>query len=607
MKQFFKMFFASILAILVASGVIFFIGFICTVGLISTIGKSAESSLPKSDANVLKLSLNGSVREVVNYNPFSGLFGSEEVLSLKNMVTAIKVAKENDNIKGIYLDASYLSTGSANIDVLRRALLDFKEGGKFIVAYADVYTQGCYNLCSVADEIYLNPLGNLELSGFASQATFYKGLFKKAGLEMMIFKVGTYKGAVEPYMNDKFSEENREQIISYQQSIWKNIVKNIASGRSIPEEKINLYADSGYTLAPVEKTVELGFIDALKYREDVENLLKEKVNADVNKKLKTAEINQLVNLEKNKVHSSNKIAVLYAEGNIMPSSMGSFYSGESLITEEFVDELIKLKRDDNVKAIVLRVNSPGGSAYISEQIWNQVNVIKKDKKIVVSMGNYAASGGYYISCAADKIIAEANTLTGSIGVFAMIPNMTGLYDKLDLTSDVVKTNKYSDFGDVSRPWREDEKQLMQSNVNRMYDTFLAHCAEGRGKTKEEIDNIGQGRVWTGEQALENGLVDEIGDLNRAVEVAAELAGLSDYEIKSVSSSTDPFTEFLKKQMGDIKSSVLKDYIGEDVEILNTLRMIRQTQGVQARLPYDFDFSINNPISSIPCSTFSRMP
>jgi protease-4 len=583
------MFFASFLAIFIATGVLFLIGFIFTVGFISSVGQSTEPALPKSDENVLKLSLSGSVKETAEYSPFSGLFGDSETLSLKDIVAAIRVAKENSNIKGIYLDASYLATGAANRDVIRRALQDFKESGKFIVAYADTYTQGCYNLCSVADEVFLNPLGNLELSGYASQSNFYKGLFKKAGVEMMIFKVGTYKGAVEPYMNDRFSEENREQIASYQQSIWKNVVKDIASGRNISEESVNLYADSGYTLAPLEKTVELGLIDGLKYREDVENFIKEKIGVESDKKLKTVDVRRLVKLEKNMAHSSNKIAIIYAEGNIINSTLIPKYSNKNFITEKLVDELIKLKRDDKVKAIVLRVNSPGGSAYISEQIWNQVDEIKKEKKIVVSMGNLAASGGYYISCAADKIVSEPNTLTGSIGVFVMLPNFTGLYDKLDVKSDVVKTNKYADLGDLSRPWREDEKQLMQNYVNLMYDTFLTRCAEGRGMTKGEIDAIGQGRLWTGKQALERGLVDELGDLDRAVEIAAELANLSDYEIKNVITSTDPVTEFLKKQMGDIKSSIVEDYVGEDVELIHLLRTIRQTRGVQARLPYDFEF------------------
>ncbi|MDR2145510.1 MAG: signal peptide peptidase SppA [Tannerella sp.] len=589
MKQFFKMFFASILAFFVAAVILFFAGFIFTVGVISSFGTSTKPTLPQANENVFKLSLNGSVREVTTSNPFSGLFSNEETLSLDDIVKAIQVAKENSNIQGIYLDASYLATGSANIDVIRRALQDFKDSGKFVVAYADSYTQGCYNLCSVADEVFMNPMGNLNLMGFASMSEFYKGLLKKVGVEMMVFKVGTYKGAVEPFTNERLSDENREQITSYQQSIWKNVVKNIASGRNIPEETVNLFADSGYMFASAQKAVELGLIDGLKYREDVENYIKEKVGADTKKELKTVSVNKLTRLYKPANYSSNKIAVVYAEGDIMPSSMVSKYSDRNYITEDLVDELIKLKNDDNVKAIVLRVNSPGGSGYVSEQIWNQVNAIKQNKKIVVSMGNLAASGGYYISCAADKIVSEPNTLTGSIGVFGLIPNLTGLYDKLDLKTDVVKTNKYADMGDLTRPWREDEKQLMQNYINNFYDIFLTRCADGRGKTKEQIDSIAQGRVWTGEQALERGLVDELGDLNRAVELAAELANLSDYEIKNVSTTTDPITEFFKKQMGDMKSSIVKDFIGEDAELLNTLRMVRETEGVQARLPYDFEF------------------
>ena len=588
MKQFFKMFFASVLAILVTAGILFFIGFIITVGILSSVGES-KPILPKTNENVLKLSLDGRVREVSTSNPFSDFFNEEKTLSLEDIVKAVQVAKENDNIKGIYLDASSLTTGSVTIDVIRRALQDFKDNGKFVVAYADNYTQGCYNLCSVADEVFMNPLGSLGLTGFASQSDFYKGLFKKVGVEMMIFKVGTYKGAVEPFMNDKFSDENREQITSYQQGIWKNVVKNIASERNIPEETVNLYANSGYMFAPAEKAVELGLIDELKYREDVENFIKEKVGADTKKELKTVSVEKLARLYKPANHSNNKIAVVYAEGDIVPSNTVSKFSDNSYITESLVDELIKLKNNDDVKAIVLRVNSPGGSAYIAEQIWNQVKAIKQDKKIVVSMGNLAASGGYYISCAADKIVSEPNTLTGSIGVFAVIPNLAGLYDKLDVKTDVVKTNQYADMGNLSRPWREDEKQLLQNYVNSLYDTFLSRCAEGRGMTKGQIDSIGQGRVWTGEQALERGLVDELGDLNHAIEMAAELANLSDYEIKNVTTNTDPITEFLKKQMGDMKSSIVREYIGEDAELLNTLRIVRQTEGVQARLPYDFDY------------------
>ena len=425
--------------------------------------------------------------------------------------------------------------------------------------------------------------------GFASQTMFYKGILQKAGIEMIVFKVGTYKGAVEPFMLDKLSDENRAQITSFQSGIWDNVVSNIASARNILKDNVNAFADNGNMFAPAERAVEHGLIDELKYREDAENYVKELAGIDTDKKLKTVDVAKMKNQKKKTLSKKeNQIAVVYAEGEITSSELVPRYSDVSYITEKLVNELIKLKKDDNVKAIVLRVNSPGGSGYISEQIWKQVNEIKKDKSVVVSMGNVAASGGYYISCAANKIISEENTLTGSIGVFGILPNATGLFDKLDLTTDVVKTNKYSDFGDMSRPMRDDEKAIMQSYVENFYDIFLTRCSEGRGMTKDEIDNVGQGRVWTGEQALEIGLVDEIGDIDRAIEVAAGLAGLTDYNIKTVSGTSDPFTDYLKEQLGEIKSSAIKDALGDDYKLFETIRTIRNTSGIQARLPFDIE-------------------
>ena len=589
MKQFFKMMFASILGVFISMGILTFIGFAMIIGMVSSISPSSSEYMLKSDENVLKLSLKGGLAETTVENSFGSLFGKESTPSLSDMLSAIEAAKENDNIKGIYLDATYLATGTANIDAIRRELIDFKKSGKFIVAYADNYTQQCYYLSSVADKVFLNPQGMLQLIGFASQTTFYKGILKKAGIEMLVFKVGTYKGAVEPFMLDKLSEANRAQITSYQRGIWDNIVGNISQARNISENDVNNFADNGFIYASAEKAVECGLIDELKYREDAENYIKELVGIDLNKELNTVNIAVMKNMKKkNSTKRGDRIAVVYAEGEIISSDIVSQYSTESYITEKLVDELIKLKKSDDVKAIVLRVNSPGGSGYISEQIWKQVNELKKDKKIVVSMGNVAASGGYYISCAANKIISEANTLTGSIGVFGILPNATGLFDKLDLTTDVVKTNKFSDFGDISRPMRGDEMALMQGYVENFYDLFLSRCSEGRGMTKEEIDNVGQGRVWTGEQALKIGLVDEIGDIDRAIEVAAELAGLTDYSIKTVIGSGDPLTDYLKKQLGGIKSSLIMDALGDDYELFNDMRTVRHAIGIQARLPYDLE-------------------
>jgi protease-4 len=588
MKQFFKMMFASILGVFISISIFILIGFFMLVGMVSSIGSSSTVYVPKNDEKVFRLPVKGDLIEITSESRFENLFGSEKPSTLKDILSAIEEAKENDKIEGIYLDVSYLSTGTASIDVMRRALTEFRKSGKFIVAYADNYTQKGYYLSSVADKVFINPQGLLQLTGLASQTTFYKGILKKAGIEMLVFKVGTYKGAVEPFMLDKLSDANREQITSYQQGIWNNIAGNIASARNISKDNVNDFIDKGFMFSSAEKAVECGLVDELKYREDAENYIKELIGIESDKKLKMISMAKMKNIKKKvSVKKADQVAVIYAEGEIMDSDNTPRYSDANYVTEKLVDELIKLKKDDKVKAIVLRVNSPGGSAYVSEQIWKQVHDIKRNKKIVVSMGNVAASGGYYISCAADKIVSEANTLTGSIGVFGIFPNATGLFDKMDLTTDVVKTNIYSDFGDISRPMRDDEKALMQGYVEHIYGVFLTRCSEGRGMTKEEINTIGQGRVWTGEQALERGLVDEIGDLDRAVEVAAELAGLTDYSVKTVCGSSEPFTEYLKKQMGEMEFSAIKNTLGKDLELFRILQTIKHTSGIQARLPYDF--------------------
>ena len=588
MKQFLKMMFASALGVIIASGIVTFFLFMMMISMLSSLSSSKNTML-KGDEKVLVLPFKGSISEVTNDSPFGNLFNKEKGLSLKDILEAIEIAKEHKQIEGIFLDVSAFASGTANVDVIRRALIDFKESGKFVVAYADNYSQSGYLLSSVANKVFLNPQGNLMFSGFASHVTFYKGILKKAGVEMLVFKVGTFKGAVEPFMLDKLSAENREQITAYQQGIWKNIVNNIASARQVSVEKINGFADNGLMFAPAIQTVENGFVDELRYREEAVKYIKELVGADLKKPLKTVNVTKIKGLKKNiPFQKGDRIAVIYAEGEIVSSELPAFYSGVNTITDKLVDELIKLKRDDKVKAVVLRVNSPGGSAYVSEQIWKQVNDLRNEKKVVVSMGNVAASGGYYIACAADKIIAEANTLTGSIGVFGMFPNMSELYGKFDVTTDVVKTNKYADFGDASRPMREDEKALLQKYIEYIYDVFLTRCADGRGMTKDEIDKIGQGRVWTGEQAQKIGLVDETGDLDRAIKVAAELAGLTDYHVKTVISTSDPFTEFIKKQFGDVKTSFIRESLGSDYELFNAMRSVKRLTGIHTRLPFDMD-------------------
>ena len=584
MKQFFKMMFASTFGVFIAFMVMSFVGFIFFVGMLFSMGAESKAVYtPRSDESIFKLSLEGVMYEEIADNPLSLLLGGENTLSLKDILSSINNAKDQNAIKGIYLDMGLLFTGTSNVDAIRRALNDFKESGKFIVAYADNYSQASYYLASVADELYLNPQGTLMLTGFSSATMFYKGILEKAGIEMMVFKVGKYKGAVEPFISDRLSDENREQITVYQSGIWNNILNGIAKSRRLPASDVNHFADGGLFFDDPASAVECGLIDSLKYRTEVEQLLKEKVGQKGNS-LKTIGLGKMKRAKKIGREYRNKIAVIYAEGEI--STIPSSYTGSYAITEKLADEIIKLKDDDLVKAVVLRVNSPGGSAYVSEQIWKQVVELKKSKPVVVSMGNVAASGGYYISCGASKIVAEANTLTGSIGIFGMFPNMSGLFDKLALTTDIVKTNEFADFGDVSRPMTADEMALFQGFVERGYDVFLTRCAEGRNMSKEAIDSIGQGRVWTGAQAHELGLVDEIGGLDRAIELAAETANILNYTIINVSTTKDFFQELLEKQLDNTKASIVKDMLGDEYEYYRTLQQIKSTYGIQARIPYD---------------------
>ncbi len=583
MKQFFKMMFASALGAILAAGLLI------TLSIFLLIGISASMSQPTafspSSNSVLKIALNGALSDQKTDNPYAMLLGEEDTeLSLTDILKAIKEAKNSDNIKGIYIEAGNLSAGSSSIDAIRRAITDFKESGKFVVAYGDQYTQGSYYLASVADKVYINPQGALLLTGMSSQTMFYKGLLNKLGVEMLIFKVGTYKGAVEPFMLDKLSDANREQISSYMNGIWDNITADIAKSRKITVEDVNHYADQGFAIALPEKALECGLVDELKYKPEAEEYVKD-LAGQTDKKLKTVGVDKVRNIKSKEGKSKNKIAVLYAEGEIT-EAVTSPYSMDKSITEKVAKELIKLKEDESIKAVVLRVNSPGGSAFTSEQIWKQVLELKKVKPIVVSMGDVAASGGYYISCAANKIVAEPNTLTGSIGIFGMFPNMTGLFNKVALTTDVVKTNTYADLGDVSRPMREDEKALIQSRIESGYDTFITRCADGRGMTKAAIDSIGQGRVWTGEQAIEKGLVDELGGIEKAIAVAAKLADLKDYKLVEVSGSKDFLKDLFEKQLDEVKLNVVKQLMGEDFEYFKTLNLIKSAPAIQTRLPYD---------------------
>ena len=529
MKDFLKFTLATVTGIVISSVVLFFISILVVFSMVS----SSESETQVRKNSIMMLDLNGTLAERSQENPLDLIMKDDyRTYGLDDILSSIKKAKENEDIKGIYIQATSLGAGFASLEEIRNALKDFKESGKFVVAYGDAYTQGLYYLSSVADKVLLNPQGMLEWRGLAATPMFFKDLLEKVGVEMQVFKVGTYKSAVEPFISTEMSAANREQINVYLSSIWGQITSAVAESRNLSVEALNKEADRMLMFYPAEESVKNGLVDTLIYKNDVRDYLKNLAGIDKDDNMPVLGIQDMINVKKNvpRDKSGNVIAVYYAYGEIDGGSSAS--TDEGINSEKVIKDLRKLKDNENVKAVVLRVNSPGGSAYGSEQIWYAVNQLKKEKPVIVSMGDYAASGGYYISCNADTIVAEPTTLTGSIGIFGMMPNAKGLTEKLGVNFDVVKTNPYADFGNLTRPMNDGEKGLMQMYVNNGYELFLTRCSDGRGISMEELDKIAQGRVWTGSTAKELGLVDELGGLDKALEIAIAKAGVDAYTVMS---------------------------------------------------------------------------
>lgn len=580
MKGFLKSLLASIVGCSIVIGIFIFI-FILIIAAMS-FGSSDKYNL--KDNTVLTLKLEGTLSERVEPNSFLDLIGQNTDLEigLDDILSSIKKAKENDNIKGIYINAGAFAASNASLKEIRDQLADFKESGKFIIAYADVYSQGCYYLSSVADKVIMNPQGNLDLHGLSSSPTFYKGLLDKIGIEMQIFKVGTFKSAVEPFMLDKMSDANREQVTAYISDIWSTITSEISDSRKISVDKINQLTDSLQTFKLANTSVSDGLVDTLMYETEVKEYLKDLLKVEKAKDVRMASIKDMTSVPFVKEsNSKDVIAILYAEGSINNGS------GKDGITDKrYVKEIEKLKDNDKVKAVVFRVNSPGGSAYASEQIWKAITDLKAKKPVVVSMGDYAASGGYYIACNASKIIAQPNTLTGSIGIFGMFPNFEGLTKKVGLSFDNVKTNKFADFGDATRPMRPEEKVILQQYIEHGYDLFLTRCSEGRNIPKDSLDHIAQGRVWTGNQALKIGLVDALGNIDTAIQEAAKLAKLDDYSLQDYPKKVDFLESLLSNQKEEFATKAMKEYLGKDYELFKTIKEIKEQDFVQARMPYD---------------------
>lgn len=573
MKNFFKTFFASVAGVIIGFVLISIIGFVLVAGIIGNIG--SESTYVLKDKTVLMLDLDGTLSEREDSSPFNSLLGNKSI-GLDDMVNSIKKAKENDDIKGIYIKAGHFGTGIASLEPVRAALEDFKKSEKFIVAYGDYYSQATYYLASVADKVIMNPQGSLDFHGLSASIQFVRGMYEKMGVKYQVYKVGTFKSAVEPYIQDQMSDANREQMSSYINDVWSHMLTNISESRNIPVETLNLYADECLTFTKADTIVKYRMVDTLMYTPDVEKYLKTLTETEEKEKLRLASVKNMASVPfKDKKNTKNKIAVLYAEGSIVADDHnGGPLEGSTITPKQYVKELQKLKEDEDVKAVVFRVNSGGGSAYASEQIWNAVVELKKVKPIVVSMGDYAASGGYYISCGATSIVAEPTTLTGSIGIFGLIPEGEELAKKMGVTFDEVGTNKHSGFGGQtfgipfivsaqSRSFNDSESKMLQKYIEQGYDFFITRCAESRSKTKEEIDAIGQGRVWTGNQALANGLIDKLGGLDDAIKIAAEAAGIEEYNINGYPAKTDFMTELLKSSMGGARVKAMKTILGEE--------------------------------------------
>lgn len=584
MKDFIKYTMATIVGIVLC-------GIISTIIMIVSIAGMAASenmSSPIKDKSILHISLNGTIEERTEENPLA-MFNNQQanILGLDEALTALKKAKDNDKILGVYLEGGVLSATPAVLTELRHALLDFKESGKFIYAYADTYSKGAYYLCSVADQVNLNKVGMMDWSGMASEPIFFKDVLEKLGVKMQVFKVGTYKSAVEPFICTEMSEANREQVTSFLTSIWNNYQKDVAESRKMEASELNALADSMTILSDPQMAVDSKLIDKLCYISDVKKDLKELAGKEEDDDLRFVSLTDMAKAETLKNKESDEIAVYYAFGDIVDSNNSVYNQNHQIIGTEMIKDLQKLREDDDVKAVVIRVNSGGGSAYASEQIWHEVTLLKEKKPVVVSMGGMAASGGYYISCAANQIFAEPTTLTGSIGIFGMIPDMSELLtQKIGFKFDVVKTNAMSDFGTTSRPFNETEARFMQEHVNKGYELFTGRVADGRGMKQDDVKAIAEGRVWTGEQAIGIGLVDSLGDLDDAVDAAAKLAEIEKYSIRQYPAPSPWYANLLDKQKSSYLESEMRTTLGEYYTTFNLLKTISKQNPIQARMTFD---------------------
>ncbi len=585
MKDFLKYVMATVTGIILVTVIMGILSVISLVGLAA----SSAGSTPVEENSVFTLKLSGIMEERATENPFGMLTGQmSENLGLDNILSSIRKAKENEDIKGIYLEAGLFSSDSpASSHAIREALLDFKTSGKWIVAYADSYTQNTYYICSVADKIFLNPQGMIDWHGLGATPYFVKDLLAKFGVKVQLCKVGKYKSAPEMLTADGMSEPNREQTMAYMNGIWQVMLKEVSASRKIPTDTLNAFADKFVTLAQQEDYLKMRLVDKLLYTDEVKGEIKKLLKIDNDDKISQLTLKDMEGV-KSKKDEGDQVAVYYAYGDIVDSETGDMTQTEhNIVATDVCKDLEELTNDDDVKAVVLRVNSPGGSAYASEQIWHAVMQLKAKKPVVVSMGGYAASGGYYISCAANYIMAEPTTITGSIGIFGMFPDFSGLLtEKLGVKFDEVKTNKHAAFGTIARPFNADEMALLEQYIGRGYELFRKRVADGRKQSVEAIEEIAQGRVWLANDALKIKLVDEIGGLDKAVKKAASLAKLSEYHTTSYPEPDDWFQSLLDMTGNNsYLDEQMRATLGEYYEPFVFVKNLNKQNAIQARLPY----------------------
>ncbi len=587
MKQFFGAFFGSCLGILITGVVITLIVIASVASMFSdAINMKKDNGYTAKENTVLKINLDGDIKERSIENPFGdvdlGPFMPKETLGIGDIIESLKFAKTDKNIKGIYLEVSNPVAGFATLEEVRNALLDFKKSGKFIYTYSEGYSQKAYYLATTADKLYLNPEGGLEIKGLSSQMMFFKKMLEKTGVEVQIFRHGKFKSAIEPFMLDKMSEANRAQVETYLGSLWNHMVNGMAKSRGMTSKDINDMANNLLIRSP-QDAVKYKLVDELKYEDEVFSAIKKNIQIAETDKITFASLTDYTQANTNTKLSKNKIAVIYAVGEI-ESGEGD---DEKIGSERIAKAIKDARLDKDVKAIVLRVNSPGGSALASDVIWRETVLAQKAKPFIVSMGDVAASGGYYISCAADRIFAQPNTITGSIGVFGMIPNaQKALSEKLGITIDTVNTNKHSDVGTILRGATPVEYEYIQQSVEHIYDVFITKVATGRKTTKNNIDSIGQGRVWSGADAIKINLVDELGGINDAIAYAAKQAKVSDYKLLELPKQKDPLQELLGNTKEEMETRSMKSNLGETYLYVKQIKNVLQMKGVQARLPYE---------------------